>query len=167
MVQQLSLSNEEEVALAQISGYRFKNKRLLETAIQSRGSNFLWQGNERLSVVGQTTLTMCIELIGCATGRDKGEQPTITDIGMDTSRQELASRERLIQLGRTLGLAKFIRLGNSCPGTVAPRQMLSAVQALIAAIYLDSSMDLQQTMHALNHMGLISGTYDQVLRYGE
>ncbi|KAF7716713.1 Uncharacterized protein PECH_008638 [Penicillium ucsense] len=159
MVRQLSLSSEEEVALAQIAGYRFKNKKLLEIAIQSRGSNFLWQGNERLSVLGQTTLTMCIELIGCATGQYKVE--------MDASRKELASRERLIQLGRNLGLAKFIRLGNSCPGTVAPGQMLSAVQALIAAIYLDSSMDIQQIMHVLNHMGLISGTYDQVLRYVE
>lgn len=120
-------------------GYKFQNIRLLKHAItHSSYANENRQGgytsNERLeflgdSVLGQITAEYLFRM-----------EPEIPEGNMSKFRSELVCETALYEVAKQLELGRYIRLGKGEEGTGGrerPSILADAVEAVIAAIYLD------------------------------
>ena len=120
-------------------GYKFQNIRLLKHAItHSSYANENRQGgytsNERLeflgdSVLGQITAEYLFRM-----------EPEIPEGNMSKFRSELVCETALYEVAKQLELGRYIRLGKGEDGTGGrerPSILADAVEAVIAAIYLD------------------------------
>ncbi len=119
-------------------GYRFQDGRLLQTALtHSSFANESGGGalcNERLEFLGDSVLGFTV---ADALYRRYGNMP---EGRMTRLRSELVCEQSLYGAARALGLGKYIRLGRGMAhngGRERPSILADAVEALIAALYLD------------------------------
>jgi len=120
-------------------GYRFRQSSLLETALthssfanESGGSAVC---NERLEFLGDSVLGMTVaeELYR--------RFPRMPEGRMTRLRAELVCEQSLFKVAQSLELGAFVRLGRGMEhngGRNRPSILADAVEALIAAIYLDA-----------------------------
>lgn len=117
-------------------GYSFKDIRLLEEALSHRSSGK--SNNERLEFLGDSIVNF---VVACELFH---RFPKAKEGQLSRLRANLVKEEGLMELARFFELSPFIRLG---PGEIksggAERASILAdtVEAIIAAIYLDSGMD--------------------------
>ena len=141
-------------------GYTFRDRRLLENALmhssyanenRARG----YTSNERLeflgdSVLGMVTATRLYQLY-----------PDMPEGKMSRLRAELVCEQALHGVALTLHLGDYIRLGHGeerSGGRERPSILADAVEAVIAAMYLDGGLEPAQRFiltHILN--GLAEG----------
>ncbi|APV45164.1 ribonuclease III [Dehalogenimonas formicexedens] len=124
-------------------GIHFKNQALLETALvhssylnERSGHGLI--SNERLEFLGDAVLGLFIAemLYRTFAGEDEG---TLTRY-----RSLLVRRETLSRLGESLKLGDYLYLGrgeDSSGGRAKPANLSRALEALIAAIYLDQGSE--------------------------
>jgi len=120
-------------------GYRFHQSSLLETALthssfanESGGSAVC---NERLEFLGDSVLGMTVaeELYR--------RFPRMPEGRMTRLRAELVCEQSLFKVAQSLGLGAYVRLGRGMEhngGRNRPSILADAVEALIAAVYLDA-----------------------------
>ena len=123
-------------------GYTFRDSVLLRTALthssyanESSGSAVC---NERLEFLGDSILgvTVADELYR--------RFPNMPEGRMTRLRAELVCEQSLYQVATSISLGSYVRLGKGMErngGRQRPSILADAVEALIAAIYLDSGMD--------------------------
>ncbi len=124
--------------------YTFKDRALLRTALnhssyanEHRGEGI--SSNERLEFLGDSVLGQVVAsrlYLTC---------PDMPEGQMTRLRAELVCEQSLYQVARALELGKYIRLGRGeehSGGRNRESILADAVEALIAALYLDGGMDV-------------------------
>jgi len=119
-------------------GYTFRNKDLLITAMTHssyHNENKSRPCNERLEFLGDAVLSVISANYLYAGGGDEGE--------LSKTRATLVCEEALFDYGSELDLGDFLFLGKgeAESGKRRPSTVADAVEALIAAIYLDGGME--------------------------
>lgn len=121
-------------------GYRFRERQLLENALtHSSYANEHHMGavgsNERLEFLGDSVLGMVVadDLYHRYAQRPEGELTRL--------RAQLVCESSLARVAQELELGSYLRLGKgeeSCGGRERPSIIADAVEAVLAAVYLDS-----------------------------
>ncbi len=149
-------------------GYKFKNRELLINALthssyanENRGDGI--SSNERLEYLGDAVL----ELISARYIYDL--KPAMPEGKMTRLRSELVCEQSLHAVALELGLGSYIRLGHGEArngGRERPSILADAVEAIIAAIYLDGGLESAQRF-ILDHIltGLAEGQMHHVADY--
>ena len=128
--------------LETIIGYKFKNPRLLETALThtsyANESRAPVQHNERLEFLGDSVLQIVSAdyLFHAYADRPEGDLTRI--------RSSLVSEGALFQFAQEINLGDYLRLGRGeerCGGRTRPSVVSDAFEAVIAALYLDGGME--------------------------
>ena len=124
--------------LEQIIGYNFKNKALLKNALSH--TSFVNEkkdgsaSNERLEFLGDSILGMVTAHFLFT------RYPNMPEGDMTKRRAELVCEKSLASVGREIKLGSFLLLGKGeelCGGRERPSIIADAVEALIAAMYMD------------------------------
>jgi len=90
--------------------------------------------NERLEFLGDAVLDFVVA------GKLYGDYPDLSEGDMTRLRSALVRRETLARLARSIGLGDFLVMGKgeeASGGRAKPANLASALEAVIAAIYLD------------------------------
>ena len=131
----------ERVEMEGILGHRFARPELLECALTHRSfraSNASIDHNEQLEFLGDAVVGL---LVGEFLVR---EFPAWTEGSLSKTRAKLASAHSLSEVGRRIGLGRFLRLGpgEEKTGGREKRPLLAnAYEALFAAVYLDGGIE--------------------------
>lgn len=117
-------------------GYSFKNDQLLSLALSHR--SYAKKNNERLEFFGDSLLGVIIaeEIYIRHPEWDEGI--------MSRVRSSLVNEAQLAATAIELGINNFVKLGageSATPGEVKHSLLADALEAVIAAIYLDSSIE--------------------------
>ncbi len=129
--------------LETIIGYKFKNPKLLETALThtsyANESRTPVQHNERLEFLGDSVLQIVSAdyLFHAYADRPEGDLTRI--------RSSLVSEGALFQFAQEINLGEYLRLGRGeerCGGRTRPSVVSDAFEAVIAALYLDGGMEV-------------------------
>jgi len=124
-------------------GYRFKNKKLLETALThssfaNERHNDSRESYERQEFLGDSVLGLVTAEFLFA------HEPMLPEGRMTRLRAELVCEASLHKTALALGLGQYMHLGKgeaNTGGRERPSILADMVEAIIAAIYLDSGMD--------------------------
>lgn len=121
--------------LQQVLNYRFADPELIRLALTHRSANS--QHNERLEFLGDSLLGFIVaEHLYSA-------HPTASEGELSRMRSSLVKKESLVQVARELHLGDYINLGSGelkSGGKQRDSILADAVEALIAALYLDGGM---------------------------
>ena len=129
--------------LETIIGYKFKNPKLLETALThtsyANESRTPVKHNERLEFLGDSVLQIVSAdyLFHAYADRPEGDLTRI--------RASLVSEGALFQFAQEIDLGEYLRLGRGeerCGGRTRPSVVSDAFEAVIAALYLDGGMEV-------------------------
>ena len=122
-------------------GYTFQNPDLLDNALthssranESRGK---LQSNERLEFLGDSILGMVVA------DHLYRNHPDLPEGDLTRTRAALVCEDSLVEVARELGLGEYLRLGkgeSSGGGRERPSIQADAVEAVLAAIYLDGGI---------------------------
>ena len=126
--------------LETIIGYKFKNPKLLETALThtsyANESRTPVQHNERLEFLGDSVLSVVVaDYLFHQSGRPEGE--------LTRMRASLVSEDALFQFAQEIQLGEYLRLGHGEDlggGRSRPSVVSDAFEAVIAALYLDGGI---------------------------
>ena len=149
-------------------GYTFHDRRLLQNALmhssyanenRARGCT----SNERLEFLGDSVLGMVTAM------RLYRLYPDMPEGKLSRLRAELVCEQSLHAVALELGLGSYIRLGHGEArngGRERPSILADAVEAIIAAIYLDGGLESAQRF-ILDHIltGLAEGQMHHVADY--
>ena len=129
--------------LETIIGYKFKNPKLLETALThtsyANESRTPVQHNERLEFLGDSVLQIVSAdyLFHAYADRPEGDLTRI--------RASLVSEGALFQFAQEIDLGEYLRLGRGeerCGGRTRPSVVSDAFEAVIGAIYMDQGWEV-------------------------
>ena len=131
--------------LETIIGYKFKNPKLLETALThtsyANESRTPVQHNERLEFLGDSVLSVVVaDYLFHQSGRPEGE--------LTRMRASLVSEDALFQFAQEIQLGEYLRLGHGEDlggGRSRPSVVSDAFEAVIAALYLDGGMEVAKS----------------------
>jgi ribonuclease-3 len=139
----------DEAALERVLGYRFVRPELLTLALTHR--SFVYdsglsagdaadpsQDNEQLEFVGDAVLGLL------AAEALANRFPSLREGELTRLRASVVSRKHLGQVGTRLGLGRWLRLGHTAEknqGRSNAALSANAIEALIAAIYLDGGLE--------------------------
>lgn len=129
-------------------GYTFKDKSLLQNALthSSYANEHKKEGmgsNERLEFLGDAILGVVVAEHLFRTHPDKPEGE------LTKLRADLVCEKNLAQVAVELGLGKVLRLGHGEShggGSHRPSMLADAVEAVLAASYLDGGMDVPRSI---------------------
>ena len=134
------------IELAQKLQYTFKDRSLLENALRhssyaNEGRNRGVTSNERLEFLGDSVL-------GFVTAKYLYKHyPELPEGKMTKVRAELVCEHALHAVAQELGLGNYIRLGKgeeNTGGRTRPSILADAVEATIAAMFLDGGMEVAE-----------------------
>ena len=126
-------------------GYTFQDRGLLDNALthsscanESRGK---LQSNERLEFLGDSILGMVVA------DHLYRNHPDLPEGELTRTRAALVCEESLVEVAQELGLGEYLRLGRgeeSGGGRRRPSIQADAVEAVLAAVYLDGGIGAAQ-----------------------
>jgi len=125
--------------------YTFKNRELLERALTHKSysnENIVFAHNERMEFLGDAVLNLIVSEYLMKTCPDS------TEGDLTRLRSVIVSEPTLAEVGRRIGLGKYLLLGKGeeLTGGRAKRSLLAnSIEALIAGIYLDSGADAAES----------------------
>lgn len=128
-------------------GYRFRQPRLLEEALTHKSYSNERRGkdrkqNERLEFLGDAVLSLVMSEYLAAEFQDSSEGALSKLKAQLVSEASLAKAARRMKLGRLLRLGKGEELSK---GREKHSLLADALEALIAAVYLDGGIDASRT----------------------
>ena len=142
-------------------GYRFRNRDLLEHALtHSSYANERHLGsigsNERLEFLGDSILGMIVaeHLYRTFPHRPEGDLTRL--------RANLVCEASLVLVAKALDLGSYLKLGkgeNTCGGRNRPSILADAVEALLAAVFLDGGLEYDRDIiqrFILDHMDQVN-----------
>lgn len=119
-------------------GYKFKDPALLQAALtHSSSADHRRDSNERLEFLGDTVLGLVV----CHTLFER--LPEAQEGDLTKVKSAVVSRRICAEVGERIGLGEFLKLGQGMVnGEQLPRSLVAAaLEAIIAAIYLDGGLD--------------------------
>ena len=134
----------DAVGLMEGISYRFYDISYLDAALthssytnELRSRGMRAESNERLEFLGDAVLQLVISehLYSCFMKHREG--------ALTKMRQQLVCEKTLSQIAKSIGLGEYINLGNGEEASDCrsrPKILADALEALLAAIYLDSSV---------------------------
>ena len=133
-------------------GYRFKDRDLLLSAM-THASTKLAAGrcNERLEFLGDA-------ILGAIASRMLfDENPEFEEGRLTKARAQIVSRKSLAEIGQRLALQEFLVVGKmfATRAHIASSVLSNAVEALVAAVFLDSGLDAATAFVERHFRGLI------------
>jgi ribonuclease III len=135
-------------ALQSALGYRFQRVELLERALthSSHANETPASGaedNEQLEFLGDA-------ILGLITSLELFQRyPDFSEGQLSKLRAHLVSARHLIQVSRRIGLGSHLRLGRGEERTGGRQKsalLVDALEAVVAAVYLDSGLDAARTL---------------------
>lgn len=138
--------------IEQIIGYKFSDSNLLNKAFtHSSAADDRLDSNERLEFLGDAILSIVI----CQTLFEKFEGYLEGDL--TKMKSALVSRGSCGRIARQLGLPKFLKVGKGMAASRTLPASLAAglLEAVIAAIYIDSGLDAARTFIVRHFASLI------------
>jgi ribonuclease III len=121
--------------------YQFADVQLLQRALTHR--SYSAEHYERLEFLGDTVLNLAVSALLYK------KLATLPEGDLSRVRANLVRQESLHQIALSLGLPQLLRLGEGeakSGGGRRPSILADALEALIAAVYLDSNYDQAQAM---------------------
>ncbi|KAH9215222.1 ribonuclease III domain-containing protein [Leptodontidium sp. 2 PMI_412] len=141
--------------LEQKLGHAFADPTILQEALQAAGNGerqigdrTIEDGNKRLALLGDSIMTLVLLRGWYKDGesRKSGHDALVA----------ISSNKNLNERGQESGLSVFINKNKSFPnGVVPPRTMSDTVEALIGAVFVDSSESLEAVKVAMTGLGLV------------
>lgn len=125
--------------LYKILNYTFKQPNLLKTALTHR--SYSADNNERLEFLGDSLLNLIIANALCT------RHPKASEGELSRLRAHLVQEETLSDLAKKMELGSFLRLGLGelkSGGAERASMLADALEAIIAAIFLDSNFEICQ-----------------------
>ncbi len=130
--------------LQEILGVSFNDLSLLEQSVVhssyiNENPGFTAGSNERLEFLGDAVLSFIIA------ERLYQEYPDFTEGEMTKARSGIVCRATLVRIARSVGLGDYFYLGKgeeASGGRNKPANLEDAMEAVIAAIFLDSGLDI-------------------------
>jgi ribonuclease-3 len=122
-------------------GYQFRDAALLLRALTHRSAGA--DHNERLEFLGDAVLGLEVSLALYQ------RHPTADEGQLSRMRAQLVKRETLAAVARALGLGDYLRLGPGelrSGGQSRDSTLADALEAVIAAVYLDGGIPAAQTL---------------------
>ena len=122
-------------ALCQVINYSFNDPKLLKTALTHR--SYSASNNERLEFLGDS-------LLNCIMAEVLYHQcPNAPEGDLSRVRSHLVQEQTLVEIATTLRLKEYILIGHGeiRNGGAKPSALADAVEAIIAAVFLDSTME--------------------------
>jgi ribonuclease-3 len=133
--------NQDYTRLCQALGYRFKQEDYLTTALTHRSAGT--PHNERLEFLGDA-------LLSCIMAEALFERfPAAREGDLTRLRANLVKRDTLVKIAQRLELGQYLRLGEGelkTGGEGRASILADGVEAIIGAIYRDSSMQMCQSV---------------------
>src|SRR5262249_10615516 len=126
--------------LESLLGHSFSRRDLLERALthSSHANEASAADNEQLEFLGDA-------ILGFVTSQELFERyPSFSEGRLSKTRAHLVSARHLIKVAKQLGLGEFLRLGRGeerSGGRQKSALLVDALEALIAAIYLDGGIE--------------------------
>ena len=141
-------------------GYTFKNKEYIQIALTH--SSFAnehkqFKFNERLEFLGDSVLGLVVSDYLFNVRKDLPEGK------LTKFRANVVCEESLSRVARNLGIGNFLFLGKGekiCGGRDRDSILADAVEAIIAAIYLDSGLESAREFILFNLRDIITNTVD-------
>lgn len=135
--------------------YTFRNADLLEEALThtsfiNETKKKTVKDNERLEFLGDAVL----DLIICQALMD--QFPDVPEGDLSKMKAKIVSEKTLAEIAQTIDLGSFLLLGKGeerTQGSEKPSLLANALEALIAAIYLDAGLEASRDV-VLNHFEL-------------
>ncbi len=166
----LEMKTEAIKTLERDLGYEFKSRELITEALTHRSHHHEFGDsphNERLEFLGDAVLDLCMtELVmSYAPASDEGE--------LSKLRSQLVSERTLARAAKLLKLGSYVRLGRGediSGGRDRDALLADTLEAVVAAVYLDSGMEsvrrcLVATMTELAHgSDLLPGMLQRLLK---
>lgn len=132
--------------LEKLIGYSFRNIQLLERALTHRsfsGEHSYAEDNERLEFLGDAVLELIVSEILMSRYEDYAEG-RLTKL-----RAQLVSADNLSEEAKRFDLGNYLRLGKAetnSGGRTKKALLADTLEALIAAVYLDSDLDTTRAL---------------------
>ncbi len=143
--------------LQQKLSYQFSDPGLVKQALTHRSANKI--NNERLEFLGDSLLGFIIADALCEI------HPQASEGDLSRMRANIVNKPALAEIARELDLGSFVRLGTGEIKTGGQQRdsiLADAVEALIAAIYLDGGIDVcRELVRKWNRSRLRSDDVDQ------
>lgn len=163
------LQNDVLSQLQEALGYQIRNDRIFVQALMHRSYLQLIEGsqvesNERLEFLGDSILNMLIGEFLFRHYRDE-QEGDLTKL-----RSRLVNKKALIHGAHAVGLERFVFLNTSAEQSLRQGNksiIADAFEAVIAAIYIDSGMDLRPVKGFLRRTILASETFEKILETDE
>jgi ribonuclease-3 len=139
-------------------GHRFKDRELLLSAL-THASTKLAAGrcNERLEFLGDS-------ILGAIASRILFEEhPDFEEGRLTKARAQIVSRKSLAEIGERLGLQEFLVVGKmfATRAHIAASVLSNAVEALVAAVFLDGGLDAATAFVELHFRALIEHSVEE------
>lgn len=130
--------------LQEVLGVSFKDISLLEQSVVhssyiNENPGFTAGSNERLEFLGDAVLSFIIA------ERLYQEYPNFTEGEMTKARSRIVCRDTLVRISKSVGLGDYLYLGKGeevSGGRNKPANLEGVMEAVIAAIFLDSGLDI-------------------------
>lgn len=122
----------------EILGHEFRDKELLIRALTHSSSRTTFSGtNERLEFLGDAILGAVVSLYLYA------HFPDFQEGRMTKTKSQVVSRRNLALKAQEMGLASFLIVGRMFPnpGAITNSIISNALEAVIAAVFIDGGMD--------------------------
>jgi ribonuclease-3 len=122
--------------IEEIIGYNFKNKNLLKTALthSSYSNENNGENNERLEFLGDAVLDLIISNYLYRNYKNFKEGD------MTKKRAQIVCEHSLVHFSKKINLQSYILLGNGVEHCIQESIIADAFEALLGAVYLDSSL---------------------------
>jgi len=137
-----SMAENKLTSLEQALGYEFQKKELMIEALTHRSHHHETGDspqNERLEFLGDAVLDLCITEIVMELS------PTTDEGTLSKLRSQLVSQSALHEVALQLNIGPHLRLGKGeelTGGRSRPSLLADAVEALLAAVYLDGGLEI-------------------------
>ncbi|PGG98473.1 hypothetical protein AJ80_09534 [Polytolypa hystricis UAMH7299] len=134
-------------AVEQLFGYTFEDPSLLHKALHLAGSGGSLDGNKSLAQVGDAVLRLALVSEGYEKGMAREHTSRIVD--------RVGGNDMLTSVGFLHKLDKLVYKNPSQLGGVPPKPMACTVEALLGAVYLDSSKSIDTVRQVMSVLGLV------------
>jgi ribonuclease-3 len=133
-------------------GHRFRERDLLLSALTHASTKLAaGRSNERLEFLGDSVLGTVVSRILF------DEHPDFEEGRMTKARAQIVSRRSLAEIGQRLGLQEFVVVGKmfATRDHIASSVLSNAVEALVAAIFLDGGLEAATAFVERHFRGVI------------
>ncbi|MBN4054752.1 ribonuclease III [Nitrospira defluvii] len=149
------MNSREQTRLQKRLAYTFRNPDLLEEALTHKSfmnetKKKTLKDNERLEFLGDAVL----DLIICQTLME--QFPDVPEGDLSKMKAKIVNEDTLAQIAQAMDLGAFLLLGKGeerTQGSEKPSLLANALEAVIAAIYLDAGLEASRDV-ILNHFKL-------------